>query len=293
MRFAEWEAMVREVLYISATPGPYELRRTAGEVVEVINRPTGLIDPVVEVHPATGQVADLIAEIERTVAAGDRVLVTTLTKRMAEDLSEYFGEARIRSRYLHSEIDTLARVEILQDLRRGEFDVCVGVNLLREGLDLPEVALVAVMDADKEGFLRSETSLVQTIGRAARHIRARVILYADAMTRSMERAIAETTRRRRVQEEFNRAHGIVPRGIVRELGISIDEEVRARDVERAVVRESPAEYSRQERIAELEGEMLAAAQALEFERAAELRDAIERLRAAAGRPPLRGDSASE
>jgi len=279
MRFGEWEAAVREVLYISATPGPYELRRTAGEVVEVINRPTGLVDPIVEIHPATGQVQDLIAEIERTVALGDRVLVTTLTKRMAEDLSEHFGAARIRARYLHSEIDTLERVEILQDLRRGKYDVCVGVNLLREGLDLPEVSLVAVMDADKEGFLRSETSLVQTIGRAARNVRARVILYADAMTKSMERAIAETARRRALQEAFNREHGIVPRSAVRGLGTSVDEEVRALEVERSVVRESPEEFGRQERIAALEKEMLAAAAELEFERAAELRDAVERLRA--------------
>ncbi len=279
MRFEEWEQAKREVLYISATPGPYELGRTAGEVVEVINRPTGLLDPVIEVRPATGQVGDLMAQIEKTVAIGDRVLVTTLTKRMSEDLSEYFQEARIRARYLHSEINTLERVEILQDLRRGKYDVCVGVNLLREGLDLPEVSLVAVMDADKEGFLRSETSLVQTIGRAARNVRARVILYADRMTGSMERAIAETTRRRKLQEEHNRAHGIVPKSVIRQIGTTVDEEVRAREIERAVVRETLDSFSRNERIAVLEKEMLDAADRLEFERAAELRDAIERLKA--------------
>jgi excinuclease ABC subunit B len=287
MRFEEWEEVTGELLYISATPGHYELERTSGEVVEVINRPTGLLDPVVEVRPATGQVADLIEQIRGTIEGGDRVLVTTLTKRMAEDLSEYFSEASIRARYLHSEIDTLERIEILQDLRKGKYDVCVGVNLLREGLDLPEVSLVAVMDADKEGFLRSETSLVQTIGRAARNVRARVILYADTMTGSMERAIAETLRRRRMQEVYNAEHGIVPRSVVREIGTSVDEEVRAREVERAVVRESPEGHSRLERIAALEKEMLEAAAALEFERAAELRDAIERLSEADSResPP--------
>ncbi len=278
MRFEEWENEVNEVLYISATPARYELERTGGEVVEVINRPTGLLDPVVEVRRATGQVADLIEQIHSTVAQGDRVLVTTLTKRMAEDLSEYFAEASIRARYLHSEIDTLERVEILQDLRRGKYDVCVGVNLLREGLDLPEVALVAVMDADKEGFLRSETSLVQTIGRAARNVRARVILYGDTMTRSMERAIAETLRRRKTQQEFNRIHGIEPKSVIRDLGTSVDEEVKAREIERQVVRETPSEYGRLERLQMLEKEMFEAAAALEFERAAELRDLIEQLK---------------
>ena len=286
MRFEEWEKEVLERLYISATPGKYELERTHGEVVEVINRPTGLLDPVVEVRPATGQVADLIEQIRQTIEAGDRVLVTTLTKRMAEDLSEYFAEASIRARYLHSEVDTLERVEILQDLRRGKFDVCVGVNLLREGLDLPEVSLVTVMDADKEGFLRSATALIQTIGRAARNVRARVILYADSMTPSMEKAIAETLRRRRVQEAFNAEHGITPRSVVREIGTSVDMEVKAREVERAVVRESDDAFDRLEKIAELEKEMLAAAEALEFERAAELRDAIARLQ-----PDGEGDSA--
>ncbi|MFQ5653771.1 MAG: excinuclease ABC subunit UvrB [Planctomycetota bacterium] len=280
MRFEEWREMVDRVLFISATPGPFELERCRGEVVEVINRPTGLLDPRVEVHPATGQVQDLIARIGDAVPAGDRVLVTTLTKRMAEDLSEYFQEAKIRSRYLHSEIQTLERVEILQDLRRGKYDVVVGVNLLREGLDLPEVALVAIMDADKEGFLRSETSLIQTIGRAARNERARVILYADNVTGSMERALAETSRRRQIQEEFNRERSITPRSIVKEIRASVNQEVRARELERSVVREDLAEYERNELIHGLEEEMLEAAAMRRYERAAELRDEIERLESA-------------
>ena len=280
MRFAEWEEKVQKVLYISATPGKYELERCGGEVVEVINRPTGLLDPEVEIHPATGQVQDLIAEIRQTIDAGDRVLVTTLTKRMAEDLCDYFQEARIKTQYLHSEVQTLDRVEILQDLRRGKYDVCVGVNLLREGLDLPEVALVAIMDADKEGFLRSETSLIQTIGRAARNVRSRVILYADRMTDSMQRAIDETERRRKIQEEFNREHGITPRSVVKEIRTTVDEEVRAREVERNVVGEEMASYERNELVRTLEKEMHEAAAALEFERAAELRDRIEALKSA-------------
>ncbi|MEM7167040.1 MAG: excinuclease ABC subunit UvrB [Planctomycetota bacterium] len=278
MTFSEWESMVDRVVFVSATPGPYELEQCQGEVVEVINRPTGLLDPLVEVHPATGQVQDLFLEIERTVAAGHRVLVTTLTKRMSEDLAEYFAEAEVKSRYLHSEIDTLERVEILQDLRRGRYDVVVGVNLLREGLDLPEVALVAVMDADKEGFLRSETSLIQTIGRAARNEKARVILYADNMTGSMERALAETERRRQIQMQFNEEHGVTPRTVMKPIKASVDDEVRAREVERSVVKESLPEYERDEKIREYEGEMLQAAEQLNFERAAELRDRIAQLK---------------
>ncbi len=281
MKFPEWEETARRVVFVSATPGRYELARSQGEVVEVVNRPTGLLDPCVVVHPARGQVQDLIAELRQTIAAGDRVLVTTLTKRMAEDLSEYFQEAEIRARYLHSEVQTLERVEILQDLRRGKYDVLVGVNLLREGLDLPEVALVAIMDADKEGFLRSETSLIQTIGRAARNVRARVILYADVETDSIRRAVAETERRRRIQEEFNRARGITPRSVVKAIRTSVDEEVRAREVERTVVGEDLPSYERKELQRTLEEEMHAAARDLEFERAAELRDRIRAL----GAPP--------
>ena len=228
MRFAEWEQVTGKTLFVSATPGAKELEKTGGEVIEVINRPTGLLDPLVEVRPATGQVQDLLDRIRETLALGDRVLVTTLTKRMAEDLSDFFQETDIRARYLHSEIDTLERVEIIQELRKGVYDVLVGVNLLREGLDLPEVSLVAVMDADKEGFLRSDTALIQTMGRAARNERARVILYGDVITGSMERAIEETSRRREIQQDFNKEHGIVPRSIPRVVGTTVEEEVRAR-----------------------------------------------------------------
>jgi excinuclease ABC subunit B len=301
MRFEEWEGLVQRAIFVSATPGPYELEKCRGEVIEVINRPTGLIDPVVEVRPATGQVQDLIEEVRRTVAAGDRVLVATLTKRMAEDLNEHLQDFELRSQYLHSEVQTFERVEILQDLRRGTYDVVVGVNLLREGLDLPEVALMAILDADKEGFLRSETSLVQMIGRAARHERARVILYADEVTGSMERALGETRRRRELQQRFNQEHGIVPQGIRKEILPGIEAHIRGQKVAREAVRESEERFDVRERILALEKEMLDAAEALEFERAAELRDAISRLEAgpkseatdsvhSAGypRPPKRG-----
>jgi excinuclease ABC subunit B len=277
MRFDEWEAMVRRSIFISATPGPYELEKCGGEVVELINRPTGLVDPLVEVRKATGQVPDLIGEIKETIARGDRVLVTTLTKRTAEDLHEHLEERGIRSHYLHSEVHTIERVEILQDLRRGRYDVVVGVNLLREGLDLPEVSLVGILDADKEGFLRSETALIQTIGRAARNERARVILYGDAVTGSMARAMAETRRRRELQEAFNRTHGITPRGIRKDILPSIDAEIRAQKVLRKAVKETEAAFDLRERLAALEKEMLLAAEALDFERAAELRDRIQEL----------------
>ena len=288
MRFDEWEALVKREIFVSATPGDYELENCRGEVVELINRPTGLLDPVVEVCPATGQVPDLMEEIRRTVAEGDRVLVATLTKRMAEDLHEHFQENRIRSQYLHSEIETIDRVEVLQDLRRGHYDVVVGVNLLREGLDLPEVALVAILDADKEGFLRSETSLIQMIGRAARHERARVVLYADRVTGSMERAIAETSRRRALQEEFNRAHGIVPSGIRKDILPGIEAQVRAQKVIRKVIGEEAESFTVRERVLRLEQAMLEAAEALDFERAAELRDAVLELEGK--RPASRGET---
>ena len=277
MRFEEWEGLVKRAIFVSATPADYELKRSGGEVVELINRPTGLLDPEVEVRKATGQVPDLIAEIKDTIALGDRVLVTTLTKRMAEDLHEHLEETGIRSHYLHSEVQTFDRVEILQDLRRGKYGVVVGVNLLREGLDLPEVSLVAILDADKEGFLRSETALVQTIGRAARNVRARVILYGDVVTGSMARAIEETRRRREAQTEFNREHGIVPQSIRKEILPGIEAEIRGQKVVREVVQEGESSFQVRERVQALEKEMLEAAGALDFERAAELRDRIEGL----------------
>ena len=278
MRFDEWRHVTGQTLFLSATPGPIELEATQGEVVEVINRPTGLLDPVVEVRPATGQVPDLMEQIRSTIESGYRVLVTTLTKRMSEDLSDFFQETEIKARYLHSEIDTLERVEILQELRKGSYDVLVGVNLLREGLDLPEVSLVAIMDADKEGFLRSETSLIQTIGRAARNAEARVILYGDVVTGSMERAIAETNRRRGIQQAFNEEHGITPTTVIRDLGTTVEEEVRERIEEVQGNLDQVPAAEREEKARELEAEMLEAAQALDFEKAALLRDQVQRLR---------------
>jgi excinuclease ABC subunit B len=290
MRFDEWEEVTKQLIYVSATPANYELEKSGGEIVELINRPTGLVDPIVEVRPATGQVPDLIATVREVVGAGDRVLVATLTKRMAEDLHEHLQEKGIRSQYLHSEVQTIDRVEILQDLRRGTYDVVVGVNLLREGLDLPEVSLMAILDADKEGFLRSETSLVQMIGRAARNERARVILYADSITKSMHRAMGETARRRVRQEEFNRVHGIVPRSVRKDILPGIEQQIRGRHVARSVIRDSEASFDVRERLLELEREMLDAAEKLDFERAAVLRDAIAELEPSrtGGKKPARG-----
>jgi excinuclease ABC subunit B len=278
MRFDEFAGMWNQVMFVSATPAPYELDKCGGEVVEQIIRPTGLVDPSIEVRPARGQVADLLQQIHERVACGERVLVTTLTKRLAEDLSQYIRQEGHRCRYLHSEIDTLERVDILKDLRTGEFDVLVGVNLLREGLDLPEVSMVAIMDADKEGFLRSETSLVQTIGRAARHINAHVALYADKVTPSMQRAIDETNRRRRIQLAYNEKHGITPTTIVKAIRSGLEAELSARRVAADAVRESEQQLDRTELIAELEGTMLQAAKELDFERAARLRDRIRELK---------------
>ena len=278
MRFDEWEQKTGQVLFISATPANYELEICGGEVVELINRPTGLLDPLVEVRPAVGQIPDLTEEIRENIKAGNRTLVTTLTKRMSEDLHEHYQEIGIKSQYLHSEVETIERVEILQDLRRGRYDVLVGVNLLREGIDLPEVSLVAILDADKEGFLRSETALVQTIGRAARHVDARVILYADSVTGSMSRAMGETTRRRKLQEEFNREHGIEPRSIRKEILPGIEEEIRAHKIVRRVVGDDNETFQKRENLLQLEKEMLDAAENLEFERAAELRDSIDELK---------------
>ncbi|MBN1764303.1 MAG: UvrB/UvrC motif-containing protein, partial [Sedimentisphaerales bacterium] len=244
---------------------------------EQIIRPTGLVDPAIRVERAQGQVAHLLGEIEKRVVMHERVLVTVLTKRLAEDLSKYIKEKNHRCHYLHSEINILDRVEILRQLRLGEFDVLVGVNLLREGLDLPEVSLVAILDADKEGFLRSETSLIQTIGRTARNVNAEVILYADKITKSMQRAIDETSRRRRLQQEFNAEHGITPETITKAIRNSFEQELKARRIAREALTHDEQEYDREELIAILEKEMLAAAEALEFEKAARMRDQIREL----------------
>jgi excinuclease ABC subunit B len=278
LRFEEFQERWKHVIFVSATPAPYELELCGGEVVEQIIRPTGLVDPEIFVHPATDQIAHLMGEVDKRVAEGQRVLVTTLTKRLAEDLSSYLSAKGVRCRYLHSEIQTLQRVEILRDLRSGEFDVLVGINLLREGLDLPEVSMVAILDADKEGFLRSETSLIQTIGRTARNVNATVWLYADKITPSMQKAIDETQRRRRMQMEFNTRHGITPQTIRKEIQRGLAEQLRARQAAREAVGLESQEYDRAELIALLEKEMLEAAEALEFERAARLRDQIRELK---------------
>jgi excinuclease ABC subunit B len=276
LRFDEWEKRAKQVLFMSATPGPYELEKCGGEVVEQIIRPTGLVDPLLHVRPARGQVPDLIGEIKKRAARNERVLVTTLTKRLAEDLSAYFREAGLRGKWLHSELDAIERVQVLRELREGAFDVLVGVNLLREGLDLPEVSLVAVLDADKEGFLRSGTSLIQTIGRAARHVNAEVILYADRVTDSMKRAIDETQRRRALQLEYNALHGITPESVRSTISMGIEEEIAARKMVAEVVGQE--NYVTEEYLEELHAEMLKAAANLEFERAAELRDRVAKLK---------------
>ena len=285
LTFEEFEHRVNQVTYVSATPGPYELTKSSGVVVEQLIRPTGLIDPEVEVRPVKGQVDDLLEQIRQRAERRERVLVTTLTKRMAEDLSEYYTETGVRCRYLHSEIDTLERVRLLRDLRRGEYDVLIGVNLLREGLDLPEVSLVAILDADKEGFLRSTGSLIQTIGRAARHIRGKAILYADRMTDSMTRAIDETNRRRQVQRQYNEANGITPESITKPIDMSLAQIVDAdylpipAEIDDVELPESPEEMAKL--IEGLEASMKDAAQKFEFEKAAKLRDRIKELKTGA------------
>jgi excinuclease ABC subunit B len=282
LTFEEFEHRVNQAVYVSATPGPYELTKSAGVVVEQIIRPTGLIDPEVEVRPVKGQIDDLLHEIRARVEHGERVLVTTLTKRMAEDLAEYYSEVGVRCRYMHSEIETLERVKILRDLRKGEFDVLIGINLLREGLDLPEVSLVAILDADKEGFLRSAGSLIQTMGRCARHLHGRAVLYADRMTDSMKKAIGETTRRRAIQQAYNEEHGITPESIVRPLEMSLAHIVEADYVDITEQAEGIPEFKSQEElnayIAKLEVDMREAAKRFEFEKAAKLRDTIRDLR---------------
>src|SRR5579863_5812037 len=280
LTFEEFEHRIGQVIYVSATPGPYELTKSGGEVVEQIIRPTGLIDPETEVRPTRNQIDDLLAEIRDRAARNERVLVTTLTKRMAEDLTEYYTEVGVRCRYLHSEIETLERVTILRDLRRGEFDVLVGINLLREGLDLPEVSLVAILDADKEGFLRSETSLIQTIGRAARHVSGMVLMYADNMTASMERAINETERRRARQLAYNTEHNIDPQSIrksVRDILSSVYADRERHAAGKKALREVPRDVL-MATITKLDREMREAASKLEFEKAAALRDELWELR---------------
>jgi excinuclease ABC subunit B len=277
LRFEEFEAMWNQVVFVSATPGPYELEKCEGEVVEQIIRPTGLLDPVIHVKPARGQVPDLLERIQQRAAAGERVLVTTLTKRLAEDLSDYIQQQGLRGKYLHSEINTLERVEILNDLRRGDFDALVGVNLLREGLDLPEVSLVAILDADQEGFLRSATALIQTIGRTARNVNAEVFLYADKITPSMQQAMDETNRRREIQEKHNAEHGITPETIKKAIRKSLEQDISARKIAREAVHTNEQEYDRDELITMLEKEMLEAAEALDFEGAAKLRDRIKEI----------------
>jgi excinuclease ABC subunit B len=294
LRFEEWETMVPQAIFVSATPGPYELEH-AGRVVEQFVRPTGLVDPQLEVRPATSQVDDLLSEIQLTVEQGERVLVTTLTKRMAEDLTEYLAEHGVRVRYLHSDIDTVERVEIIRDLRLGEFDVLVGINLLREGLDMPEVSLVAILDADKEGFLRSDRSLIQTVGRAARNLNGRAILYGDTITGSMQRAIEETERRRTKQESYNEEHDITPKGIQKAIkdimegayGPGARGKARARGRDRKVaedrgsyaaevVKLTPEALAR--KLQQMENQMLEHAKNLEFEEAARLRDQLAEIK---------------
>ncbi len=278
LRFEEFRQSWSGAVFVSATPGPFEMELCNHEVVEQIIRPTGLLDPRILVHPAGNQVPHLLAEIEKRVQVKERVLVTTLTKKMAEDLADYVAKKGFRCKYLHSEIDTLERIEILRDLRNGEFDVLVGVNLLREGLDLPEVSAVAILDADKEGFLRSQTSLIQTIGRAARNVNATVFLYADVVTESMRKAMDETSRRRKIQEQYNQEHGITPQTIQKEVREGLSAQIKARKTAREAIHLDDRDYDKVTLAAEIEREMLEAAEALDFERAAELRDQLRELK---------------
>jgi excinuclease ABC subunit B len=285
LTFEEFEERARQIVYVSATPGEYELAKGNGRIAEQIIRPTGLTDPAIELKPARNQVDDLLGEIKERVEKGDRVLVTTLTKRMAEDLTEYYADLGVRVKYLHSDIDTLERVEIIRDLRLGKFDCLIGINLLREGLDIPEVSLVAILDADREGFLRSERALIQTCGRAARNVAGKVLMYAETVTPSMSRAIEESNRRRKIQAEYNRVHGITPESIKKAIHDVLGSVYEADYYTVPVVREetegylSPREVPKA--IRQLKKEMRKAAEQLEFEQAAELRDRIQRLQEAA------------
>lgn len=274
LKFDEFEKLINQTVYVSATPGPYEMKKTHGELVEQIIRPTGLLDPLVEVRPTANQIDDLIEEVHKTIEKGERILVTTLTKKMAEDLTDYLMEQSIKVRYLHSDIKTIERSEIIRDLRLGKFDVLVGINLLREGLDIPEVSLITILDADKEGFLRSETSLIQTIGRAARNSEGHVIMYGDTITGSMQRATDETERRRKIQEDFNKKHGITPTTIKKNIGeiIQITKKAEEEEIE---------EFKREDIatiLINMESEMYKAAEELDFERAARLRDQIKKMK---------------
>jgi excinuclease ABC subunit B len=282
LKFDEFEGRTGQIIYVSATPGPYELTKAAGVVVEQIIRPTGLVDPQIEIRPIKGQIDDLLAEIRQRAAQDQRVLVTTLTKRMSEDLANYYTEVGVRCRYMHSEIETLERIKLLRDLRKGEYDVLIGINLLREGLDLPEVSLVAILDADKEGFLRSQGSLIQTIGRAARHLEGRAILYADKMTDSMQRAIDETNRRREKQEIYNEENGITPATIIRAIDMGLAGILKADYVDLIEEAEGMPDFATQAEldvyISKLESDMREAAKKFEFEKAAKLRDTVKELR---------------
>ena len=280
LKYEEFEQMWKQVLFVSATPSKLELELSGGEIIEQVIRPTGLIDPEIEIQPARGQVPHLLQAIGERAKSGERVLVTTLTKRLAEDLSAYIQEAGFKGRYLHSEIQTLERVEILSDLRKGDFDVLVGVNLLREGLDLPEVSMVAILDADKAGFLRSETSIMQMVGRAARNVNARVILYADSITPAMQKAMDETTRRRIIQVQYNTDHGITPTSIKKALRTGLESELKARRVAQEAIKANEGEFDQTELTRLLEEEMLEAAKNLEFERAAQLRDKLNEIKGA-------------
>jgi excinuclease ABC subunit B len=278
LRFEEFEAIVPQIVFVSATPGAYELEKTGGVVAEQVIRPTGLLDPEIEIKPTKGQVQDLLAQCEERVKRGERVLVTALTKRLCEDLAAYLQDKGLKVRYLHSDIETLERVEILVDLRMGNFDILVGVNLLREGLDLPEVSLVAILDADKEGFLRSPTSLIQLMGRAARNINGKVIMYADTMTHAMQNAIEETERRRKKQVAYNQAHNITPQTIQKAIRRGLAHDLAARKTARDAVASNEPAFEIAEMIRMLNEEMLQAAQALNFEQAAYLRDAVSKLK---------------